>query len=96
MDGFRVFRHVFHEAFPLEVHPRRPVRIFFGNWRVRDSCALFELRRAFFAIAWLDRPQIAVDPETIDIITVDQFNQLRDQQLLQIGAARTHFFRLTV
>ena len=96
MDGLRVFRHVFHEAFPLEVHPRCPIRIFFGDRRFRDSRAFLELSRALLAIAWLDRPQIAVDPEAIDIITVDQFNQLRNQQFLQIGAARTHFIRLAV
>ena len=96
MDGFRVFRHVFHETFPLEVHPSRPVRILFGDRRFRDSRALFELCRAFFAIAWLDRPQIAVDPESIDHIAVDQLNQLRNQQLFQIRTARTHLFRLTI
>ena len=56
MDGLRVFRHVFHETFPLEVHPRRPVHIFFGDRRFRDSRAFFELRRALLAIAWLDGP----------------------------------------
>ena len=96
MDGLRVFRHVFHEAFPLEVHPCRPICIFLGNRRFRNSRAFLELRRALLAIAWLDRPQIAVDPEAIDTVPVNQFEQLRNQQLLQIGAARTHLLRLAV
>ena len=90
MDGVAIAGDVLLEALPREIPPCGPVGIAGVLGRLGDAGLRRERLAAAVAIAGFHGPQVAVDPKTVDAVAVDEFQQLRNHQFVDVGATRTH------
>ena len=81
---------VLPKAFPRKLPPGGPVRIAGALGRLGDARLPAERRAAAVAVAGVHRPQVAVDPKTVHAVTIDEFQQLGNHQLIDVGAPRAH------
>ena len=91
VDGVAVVCHIGFETFAGEVPPPVPVGIIGFGWGLVQAGLLVECFPASLAIAGFHAPHIPVDPESVHLVAVDQFQQLWNHELVGIGTARAHF-----
>ena len=86
MHRVRVFGHVFAEEVALEGEPFRPVRLARLGGDFGDAGAGGELGAAGVAPAGGRAPVLAIDPEAVHAVGLDQFQHLRDHQFVGVAA----------
>ena len=90
MDRLAVASDVLFKAPQGELEPGSPVRGVCIDGRFGNAGRGLERPAALAAVAGLGRPDVAVHPEAVDFVAVDQLHHLGNEQLFEIRRAGAH------
>src|SRR5512133_837329 len=89
-----VARDVSDETLAVEGHVLGPVRVRGLMWDFRDACRLGEETVRPGAPIRCSRPALTIHPTAVDAVPVDDFLELRDENLVVVGAVGGHGVRV--